>query len=282
MATDGQAKGLVRPRLRHTPWLAVAGAKGGVGKTTLAVNLAILLARAGHRTLLVDFDPGCGDVGVHLRLAGRRDLEDLAAGSCTPRDALVDGPGGMAVLLGRSGSPSLAGADPALLERALRAVDEAAAEFDVVVCDTGAGIGLATIAVAQRADLVLGVSTPDAVALTDAYALCKVLHLRGAPLPHLVVNRTRSRDEAMRTTAKLGAVVRKFLGAALPSCGWVAHDALVERAIAEQRPVALSGHGHGLDDLRALCAAVLAHLPAVARRRSPSVPGAVRLRPAVG
>ena len=284
ITADGQAKGLVRTHAKRTPWLAVAGAKGGVGKTTLAVNLAILLARAGHRTLLVDFDPGCGDVGVHLRLAGRRDLEDLAAGACAPRDAMVDGPGGIAVLLGRAGSPALGGADPALLERALRAVDEAAAEFDVVVCDTGAGIGPATIAVASRADLVLGISTPDAVALTDAYALCKVLHLRGARLPHLVVNRVRSRDEAMRTAAKLGAVVRKFLGAALPSCGWVAQDALVERAITEQRPVALAGGGSGLDDLRALCAAALAHLPAVERRREPSAHDArsVRLRPAVG
>ena len=123
-----------------TPWIAVAGAKGGVGKTTLAVNLAILLCRAGYRTLLVDFDPGCGNVAVQLRLSGPRDLEDAAAGACPMRDALVDGPGGIQVLLGRSGSTALAGNDQGLLDHALIATSELARDFDVVVCDTGAGI----------------------------------------------------------------------------------------------------------------------------------------------
>lgn len=278
---DTQAKGLVLPRPATTPWIAVAGAKGGVGKTTIAVNLALLLARAGHRTLLVDFDPGCGNVAVHLRLSSPRDLEDVAAGTVPARSALVDGPGGIRVLMGRSGSTALAGGDPALLEHALLAIGELAKDFDVVVCDTGAGIGPATLAVAQRADLVLGVTTADAVALTDAYALCKVLQLRGAPLPQLVVNRARSRDEAMRTAGKFGAAIRKFLGGEVKLCGWVVQDGLVELSIADQRPLALFGQGSGLEDLRALCAAVLAQLPANGRGRA-TVAGEtrqVRLRP---
>jgi flagellar biosynthesis protein FlhG len=179
-----QASGLQIPRPPRTPWLAIAGAKGGVGKTMLATNLALLLARSGHRTLLVDFDPGCGNVGVHLRLSGHHMLEDVAAGTCHALDALLAGPGGIRVLLGRSGSTLLAGDDPTPRERAIRAIDEAARDFDVVVVDTGAGIGAATLAVAERAELVLGMTTPDAAALTDAYALGKVLHRRGRRLRH--------------------------------------------------------------------------------------------------
>lgn len=282
---DGQAKGLVLPRPPIAPWVAVMGAKGGVGKTTLAVNLAILLARAGHRTLLVDFDPGCGNVAVHLRLSCQRDLEDVAAGVCAARDAIVAGPGGIRVLMGRSGSTALAGGDMALLDHALLAIGEMAKDFDIVVCDTGAGIGPATLAVAARASLALGVTTPDAASLTDAYALCKVMHLRGHTLPQLIVNRARSRDEAMRTAGKLGTIAQKFLGANVKLCGWVASDGLVELSIQDQRPIALSGQGPGVDDLRALCAAVLAELPAV-RRGRPAAPAAeeriVRLRPAIG
>lgn len=280
--TGAQANGLLLPRPTTTPWIAVAGAKGGVGKTTLAVNLAILLRRAGYRTLLVDFDPGCGNVAVHLRLSCPRDLEDVAAGACPMREALVDGPGGIQVLLGRSGSTALAGADQGLLDHALIATSEIARDFDVVVCDTGAGIGRATLSVAARATLVLAVMTSDAAALTDTYALCKVLQLRGQPLPRLVVNRVRSREEAMRTARKLGAVAAKFLGAESRLAGWVAQDALVELSIAEQRPIALFGQGPGLEDLRSLCAAVLAELPAMTRGCLATTPAAAlaRLRPA--
>ena len=279
--TTAPSKGLLLPRPAATPWVAVAGAKGGVGKTTLAVNLAILLCRAGYRTLLVDFDPGCGNVGVHLRLGCNRDLEDVAAGLCPRREALVDGPGGVRVLLGRSGSTALAGGDQGLLDHALIAIGEIAKDFDVVVCDTGAGIGRATLSVLERANLVLAVTTSDAAALTDTYALCKVLQLRGRPLPQLVVNRVRSREDAMQTARKLGAAVKKFLGAESRLCGWVAQDALVELSIAEQRPIALLGQGPGLEDLRSLCAAVLAELPAMTRRLVATLPATpmVPLRP---
>lgn len=267
VAHQASALAALDARPAPAPWLAVAGAKGGVGKTMLATNLALLLARAGHRTLLVDFDPGCGNVAVHLRLHGRRDLDDVAAGACRPHEAVLDGPAGVRVLLGRSGSTRLLADDARL--RALTAIGELAGDVDVVVVDTGAGVGPATLAVAERADVVLGVATPDAAALTDAYALCKVLHHRGRPLPALVVNRVHDRDEAMRTAAKLHAVARRFLGAGTTLCGWVAHDPLVERSIAEQRPVALLGRGPGLDDLRAVLAAALASMPPL-RRRSPA------------
>jgi len=264
-ALGTQAKGLVLPRPATTPWVAVAGAKGGVGKTTLAVNLAILLVKAGYRTLLVDFDPGCGNVAVHLRLAGRFDLDDVAAGRCAARDALLKGPGGMHVLTGRSGKTALTGNDAESLAAALTAIGEVGRDFDVVVCDTGAGIGPTVLAVAERADLVLSVTTADAASLTDAYALGKVLHGRGKPIPQLVVNRVRSRDEAMRTAGKMAAVAKQFLGAEARLCGWVAQDAMVELGVAEQRPVALFGQGPGLEDLRALCAGVLAALPPMQR-----------------
>src|SRR5204862_4069718 len=122
---------------------------------------------------------------------------------------------GLQVLAGRSGSPLLASGDAVVLERAFACVRTAALATDVVVCDTGAGIGPATLGTAERADLVLAVTTPDPASVTDTYALCKVLHARGRPLPRLVVNRVRRRDEAMRTAGKLATVANKFLQAEL-------------------------------------------------------------------
>jgi flagellar biosynthesis protein FlhG len=261
-----QAAGLVIPQPLPAPVLAVAGAKGGVGKTTIAVQLATLLARAGHRTLLVDFDPGCANVGVHLRLAAARDLETVAAGECSLREALVAGPGGLAVVLGRSGSSALAGERGLPRERALRAVLEARRSFDAIVIDTGAGVGPATTLVAERSDLVLGVTTPDIAAVTDTYALCKVLNARGRPLPELVVNRVPDRETAMTTAARLAAVARRFLAAELHTCGFVRDDAAVPASLRDQRPLGLFGSGAAFDDLRAVLAAAQGKLPAMGRQ----------------
>jgi flagellar biosynthesis protein FlhG len=263
---SNQAAGLAIPRPPAAPWLCIAGAKGGVGKTTLAVNLALLLARAGHRTLLVDFDPGCGNIGVHLRLSAERDIEDLADGSSSAAQALLDGPGGIRLLLGRSGPTRLH--DAAACERALRAIAAIGRDFDVVVFDTGAGIGPASLAVAERAALVLAVTTSDAAAVTDTYALCKALHRRGRPLPHLVANRVTTREEAMRTATRLSAVARKFLATEMPFVGAVQQDTEIELAVRDQRPLALFGQGRAFDDLRALTAATLAKLPPLARRQA--------------
>jgi flagellar biosynthesis protein FlhG len=274
---------LPRPEPRRAPWLAVAGSKGGVGKTMLATNLALLLRRAGHRTLLVDLDPGCGNVGVHLRLSSRYDVEHVAAGECSVAEAIVEGPDQLAVLLGRSGSTALAQADERLSDALLTKIAAAARDFDVVVVDTGAGLGALTLAAVQRADLTLGIATPDLSALTDAYALCKVLHRRGRPLPHLVVNRVQNRDEAMRTASRLAGVTRKFLGLDCVLAGWIAQDPLVELSVRDQRPLCLYGQGAGLEDLRSVCAAALAALPAMNRRPAATLapaPRHVRLRPA--
>ncbi len=263
------------------PWLAVTGAKGGVGKTVVAVNLALLLARAGHRTLLVDLDPGCGNVDVHLRLAPRTTLDDVLAGHATPAAAVVDGPFGLRVLTGRSGSLTLGSDTPTAIERMVNAIDAAAAGCDIVVCDTGAGLGPTALAAAERADLVVGITTTDPSALTDAYAQCKLLHQRGRPLPRLLVNGAQSRDEALRTAGRFAAICRRFLDTDCPLFGWLRRDAALERSTREQRPLALHGEGAALDELRALCATALSALPGLPRR-TPRAAAAIAVRSNAG
>jgi MinD-like ATPase involved in chromosome partitioning or flagellar assembly len=272
---NGQARGLLAPPPPPpaAPWIAVTGGKGGVGKTLVAVNLALTLTRLGHETLLVDLDPGLGNVDVHLRLAAPFDVEHLAEGACAPRDAVVDGPGRLRVLLGRSGSPRLAAGDRDYLGRALDGVARAARGADVVVCDTGAGIGPAVLDVVARARLALAVTTPDPAAVTDAYALCKVLLQRGVPLPRLVVNRAGSPAQARAVAERLGAVCQQFLRQPLLLLGSLAADPALERSVAEQRPAALRASGTLADSLRRLAVGVVeacGGLPSRGRRPPPA------------
>ncbi|MCC6671638.1 MAG: P-loop NTPase [Planctomycetes bacterium] len=272
---EHQASSLARGVLARppAPWLVVAGAKGGVGKTLLAVNLALQAARMGHRVLLADLDPGLGNVDVHLRLAARHTLEDAASGACTPAEAVHPGPLGIGVLPGRSGSTRLCGGDAAFLGRALAAVARAGAGFDLVVCDTGAGLGPAVLEAARRARLVLAVTTPDPAAVTDTYALCKVLHARGLPLPGLVVNRAAHPEQGPRTAARLAHVCSRFLSASPRYLACIPQDASLERSVLEQRPFSAWREDCAAHELRGLAAVSLSLIPGLRRSGARPAPG---------
>lgn len=250
--------------------VAITGGKGGVGKTIVAINFALLAQQNGYRTLLVDLDPGLGNVDVHLRLAPRFTIEDLALGRCDSEQALTPGPGGISVLAGQSGSTRIASGDEDFLRSTYEAVDRAAAGFDLVVYDTGAGIGPSVLQTVARCALAVSVTTPDPAAITDAYAVFKVLHGLAVPLPRLVINRAKSRDAAYTTGGRLASICERFLSVRPELAGWLRHDAGVERSVTDQRPAVVARHQPlppVLDDFRALTAALLSELPPPASRR---------------
>lgn len=260
-------------RPRPAPWVTVTGGKGGVGKTLIAVNLSLLAARAGYRTLLLDLDPGLANVDVHLRLHPTHAVEDVLSGACPLDPALLTGPSGLRVLAGRSGSTRLLETDGTALGAALQALAPTVRDFDLVVCDTGAGIGPAVMAALQRADLALAVTQPDPSSVTDTYALCKLLQQRARPLPGLVFNRVRSRDEALSSSGKLAAVCRRFLDREPPLLGWLREDRAIEQSVRTQHPFALLGAGEPLEDLRALLACTTSRLPGLRRGGKAGAPG---------
>ncbi|MCE9593752.1 MAG: AAA family ATPase [Planctomycetes bacterium] len=231
-------------RLR-APFLLVTGGKGGVGKTTIAVNLALELARAGEKPLLVDLDLGLANVDVLMGLATPRTLEDALAGACDFADCVVAAPRGLYVLPASSGVADLAVLDDERRGRLTAGLAELSERFDCVIGDSAAGIGADVLAFAAQADCVLVVTTPDPAALTDAYGMIKALdelaRKRGGdvPTPELLVNLCDGVDQAQFVGRKLRAVCERFLSRSPRLAGWLPRSRAVRESVSTQQPFVL-------------------------------------------
>lgn len=279
---------LVPRCLGEVPFVLVTGGKGGVGKSTIALNLALELGGAGRRVLLVDLDLGLANLAVLLRRTAGRSVEDFLAGRATLEQCLVSAPRGVQVLPAGSGTPAMARPDAQRRRRLFEAVGSIAERYDVVVGDSAAGIGPDVLAWATAAHKVLVVTTPEPTALTDAYGLIKALDSfsleTGAevPTPDLVINQTSGVDEAERTARQLGLVTQRFLARSPRMAGWLPRAASIERSVREQRPFVLGSAEHGAGELERGCVRRLAQfLERILVPRSPAA-GPLRSVPTAG
>lgn len=142
----------------------IAGGKGGVGKTTTAVNIAAALEEMGYESVVVDADLGMANLGEMLGVEHETSIHDILAGNATVSEALTDAPGGMTVIAGEQSLEAFAEADPAKLRKVINTLRET---YDAVLVDTGAGLSHETTVPLGLADGILLVTTPDDVAVND-------------------------------------------------------------------------------------------------------------------
>jgi flagellar biosynthesis protein FlhG len=234
-----QAAVLPMPMPRTGRIIAIASGKGGVGKTWLAVTLAQALARAGRRVLLVDGDLGLANVDVQLGLNPALDLSAVLAGRAGLADSVLrHEDAGFDILPGRSGSGALAALDAAAIETVRALLRRAAARWDEVVVDLGAGLDTAARRLAAAADTLLVVATEEPTSLTDAYAVIK-LHGRDRPGgdARIVVNQAGDAAAGARTYATLRQACETFLKREVPLLGVIRRDPRVRDAIRRQTPL---------------------------------------------
>ena len=160
-------------------FLAIASGKGGVGKTWLAITLAHAMAKLGARPLLFDGDLGLANVDIQLGLMPKRDLAAVFDGNLALASAKLHfAAGGFDIIAGRSGTGALSILAPQRIADLRSDLAELADAYDRIILDLGAGIDRTVRQLASLAGTALVVTSEEPTALTDAYALIKVL--RGA------------------------------------------------------------------------------------------------------
>jgi flagellar biosynthesis protein FlhG len=224
--------------LDRTAFVGVISGKGGVGKTNLAVNVAIAARELGARVLVVDGDLGLANVDVLLGLTPSRSAADVLDGRAALGDVVTQGPRGIHVLPAAAARKDLTALRPRELAALLVPLFRAAQAYDLVLVDTGAGIGPSVLGLAAACERLLLVTTPEPTAFADAYAMLKVAgrELQGIPV-ELVVNETRASHEARRTHHRLCKLARRFLTQAPPLAAAIPQDAFLVQAVSRQRAV---------------------------------------------
>ena len=214
----------------------LSGCKGGVGVSTVSLNLAAALQRMSSRVLLVDLNPIRGGLTATYGIQGEFGIADLASQRCSLRQAIAYGPLGLQVLPGLG---NLDGLSPEACGRVLPHLDQATQDFEYVLIDAGSCPGVAEV-LWPAAQEVFVVTTPEQVAFTDGYALVKSIVQRGIQLPRLsfLVNRYRDEDRAHDVQQRLMRSCQQFLDLATDPISPIPFDDQWERAVNQGRSIA--------------------------------------------
>ena len=218
--------------------VAITSGKGGVGKTTVAINLAVALALHGRTVTLLDADLGLANVDVMLGLQTRRTLVDVLSGHCTLNDILVSGPYGIQIVPAASGVQHMAELSENERLGLLHAFSQLESHSDVMIVDTAAGISSNALQFCDASQEVVVVVCNDPASVTDAYATIKVLNQRSQRNRfRILVNQAASSSEAADLYGRLLDVTDRFLDVSLDFAGTIPNDDAVRAALRRRTAV---------------------------------------------
>ncbi len=229
--------------------IAFTSGKGGVGKSTLALNTALALSGSGHSVLLVDADTNLGSIDVMLGVAPRYRIGDVLRGNMDVEDVLVSGPLGLKLLPASTGDVDYPLGGEQMRERLMAEILATDEEFDCILLDTGAGLNDEVIGYAGHADELIVVTTPEPTAIMDAYAMIKVVWSVAVDTKlQVVINNARTPRDAEEVGAKLRMAVNHFLKRDIDITAAIPSDPNVSKAITQQVPL-LQAYPHSAASL---------------------------------
>ena len=242
--------------VENTKVITITSGKGGVGKSNMAVNLAVQFTKMGKKVIILDADFGLAKT--------RAKLEEAAAGqeryrSLIPnyiknsdvifkgksiRDIITEGPMGIGFISGGSGVVGLNNLKSEQITFLVHNLTLLNDLCDILIIDTGAGVSDQVMEFVLASPEVVLISTPEPSSLTDSYSLMKAMYksdryIEGGTNVHLVANKVTSVSEGKAVYSKMLSVVQKFLGGKLDYLGYVPYDNFLEKSVRNQKVVSI-------------------------------------------
>lgn len=230
---------------RRARVITVTSGKGGVGKSSISINLAIQFAKQGQKVIIFDADFGLANIEVMLGAIPKFNLADMIFNGKEFKDIIVNGPMDIGFISGGSGINRLANMTKDQVMFLVYKLRELETLADVIIVDTGAGISDSVLEFVMTSSEVILVTTPEPTSITDSYALLKSLNAKSGfnkeeTVINVVANRVDDYDEGLNLYNKLSLVVDKFLNIHLKFLGIIPADNNMQKAVMQQKPVSIA------------------------------------------
>ena len=221
-----------------TQIIGIASGKGGVGKTTVSVNLAVMLASMGKKVMLFDADLGLANAQLALGCRTPFNFSHVLSGEKTVKEIIIEGPMGVKLVPGASGIQNMASLNEVETASIIQAFSDIEEELDYFIVDLAAGLSdtvMAFLRACQHRFIVLK-NEPSSIA--DAYGTVKVM-IQDYQLNNiaLIPNGVYSQDEGERLYGSINSVIQNFLGNRVDYLHSITQDEMVLRAIKASQPL---------------------------------------------
>lgn len=222
--------------------ITVTSGKGGVGKTNISTNLAILYAQMGKRVVLMDADLGLANVNVVLGMVPKYNLYHVVRKQKSLQDILVQTNYGIRIIAGASGFSKIANMSSEDRKVFIKEMSQIS-DVDLIIIDTGAGVSASVLSFVAAAHETIIITTTEPTAITDAYGIIKIIATEVPDVkepPKLLVNRVKSATDANKVSKRIIDISAQFLNTTIEYLGYIYEDDTVHQAVLRQKPFAIT------------------------------------------
>ena len=221
--------------------VAISGGKGGVGKTLIATNLAVLLAKLGKRTLLVDADFGMANANVMFGVNPEKSIKSILDGTATVDEVTCNVMDKLDIIAGGTGESALLDLDQSERGNVIRNLTNTKGSYDYHIVDTSAGASKSSVDFCASCDKLLVVIVGEPTSFLDAYSLIKVAHLDyGLDNFGIIVNQASNETQGLRLFKKFGEITDRFITVNQNYIGYVPHTTNLKKSVLSRKPVLAS------------------------------------------